>query len=101
LRVRRLETVKTIVVQIGNSDNKLSQTEWAEFVRQVEAMIREHAKAIHFFGGTENWAARQRVCWVFDCEDLQSVNLKKQLTKIREEFRQDAAAFTQGETEFI
>jgi hypothetical protein len=93
--------VKTIVVQIGNSDNKLPQAEWADFVRRVDAIIREHAKTVHFFGGTENWAAWQRVCWVFDCEGAGSTDLKSRLTAARKEFRQDAAAFTEGETEFI
>ena len=93
--------VKTIVVQIGNSDNKLPQAEWAEFVRRVDRTIREHARTIHFFGGTENWAAWQRVCWVFDCEERRMSDLRSCLTAAREEFRQDAAAFTAGETEFI
>ena len=93
--------VKTIVVQIGNSDNKLPQEEWAQFVQRVDHIVREYAKTVYFFGGTENWAVWQRVCWVFDGEGLQSDNFKKRLTEIRKEFRQDAAAFTEGETEFI
>jgi hypothetical protein len=93
--------MKTIVVQIGNSDNKLPQAEWADFVRRVDGAIREHARAVHFFGGTENWAAWQRVCWVFDCEGARLGDLKTLVTAARKEFRQDAAAFTVGETEFI
>jgi hypothetical protein len=93
--------VKTIVVQIGNSDNKLSQTEWAEFVRRVDGIIRQQANAVHFFGGTENWAVWQRVCWVFDCKGEQLPDLRRKLTATRKEFRQDAAAFTEGETEFV
>ena len=93
--------MKTIVVQIGNSDNKLPQAEWADFVRQVDGIIREQAKAVHFFGGTENWASWQRVCWVFDCDGARSAILKTHLTEIRKKFRQDAAAFTEGETEFV
>jgi hypothetical protein len=93
--------MKTIVVQIGNSDNKLPQAEWANFVQRVNAIIREHADVVHFFGGTENWAAWQRVCWVFDCDLSRLADFKTRLTDARKEFRQDAAAFTEGETEFI
>jgi hypothetical protein len=93
--------VKTIVVQIGNSDNKLPQVEWADFVRRVDGIIRERAGAVHFFGGTENWAVWQRVCWVFDCDGARLAELKDRVTAARKKFRQDAAAFTQGETEFI
>lgn len=99
--MRTYPHVKTIVVQIGNSDNKLPQAEWAEFVRRVDVTIRENAQAVHFFGGTENWAAWQRVCWVFDCEGTRLAGLKELVTATRREFRQDAAAFTEGETEFI
>jgi hypothetical protein len=99
--MRSFARVKTIVVQIGNSDNKLPQAEWAEFVRRVDGTIREHAQAVHFFGGTENWAAWQRVCWVFDCEQSRLADLKNLVTSARKKFRQDAAAFTEGETEFI
>jgi hypothetical protein len=101
VRNASFESLKTIVVQIGNSDNKLPQAQWAEFVRRVNGMIREHAKAVHFFGGTENWAAWQRVCWVFDCEGARMAELRSRLTATRKEFRQDAAALTEGETEFI
>jgi hypothetical protein len=99
--VRLWAGVKTIVVQIGNSDNKLPQAEWAEFVRGVDKFIRELATTVHFFGGTENWAAWQRVCWVFECEDSRLEPLKSRVTETREKFCQDAAAFTEGETEFI
>jgi hypothetical protein len=93
--------VKTIVVQIGNSDNKLRQAEWAHFVQRVGDLVREHADTIHFFGGPENWAAWQKVCWVFDCDESRLADLKARLTTVRKEFQQDSAAITHGETEFV
>ena len=88
-------------MQIGNSDNKLRQEEWARFVQRVGAVVREHADTIHFFGGPENWAAWQKVCWVFDCEESRLADLKRQLAEARKEFQQDSAALTQGDTEFV
>jgi len=99
--VRGLFEMKTVVVQIGNSDNKLHQADWARFVRRVGEIIREHAKAIHFFGGPENWAEWQKVCWVFDGEESGLDHLKSQLTEARKEFLQESAAVTVGETEFV
>jgi hypothetical protein len=93
--------MKTIVVQIGNSDNKLRQAEWADFVQRVGGIIHEYAESIYFFGGPENWSVLQRVCWVFDCEESHLPAMKPRLADARKEFRQDALAFTEGETEFI
>jgi hypothetical protein len=93
--------VKTIVVQIGNSDNKLRQADWARFVQRVGGIVREHAETIHFFGGPENWAAWQKVGWIFDCEEARVGNLKMRLAETRKEFLQDSAAVTVGETEFV
>jgi hypothetical protein len=93
--------MKTTVFQIGNTDNKLRQNEWADFVGTVKTIIAEHAATIYFFGGTENWAAMQRVCWVFDCEEPRLGELKVQLAEARKKFRQDSLAFTNGDTEFV
>jgi len=93
--------VKTIIVQIGNSDNKLRQADWARFVQRVTGIIQEHAATMHFFGGPENWATWQKVCWVFDGEESRLDDLKITLAGVRKEFLQDAAAVTVGETEFV
>ncbi|HWC61467.1 MAG TPA: hypothetical protein VHC44_17375 [Verrucomicrobiae bacterium] len=93
--------MKTTVVQIGNSDNKLRQAEWARFVQRVNAIVQEHADTIHFFGGPENWAAWQKVCWVFDCDELRAAELNIRLGELRKEFQQDSVAVTRGETEFV
>ena len=89
------------MVQIGNSDNKLRQADWARFVQRVGGIVRECATTIHFFGGPEKWAAWQKVCWVFDGEESRLMNLKVRLTEARKEFLQDSAAVTVGETEFV
>jgi hypothetical protein len=93
--------MKTVVVQIGNSDNKLRQADWARFVQRVAEIIGEHAKTIHFFGGPENWAEWQKVCWVFDGEESGLGYLKNQLAETRKKFLQESAAVTVGETEFV
>jgi len=56
---------------------------------------------MHFFGGPENWATWQKVCWVFDGEESRLGDLKITLAGVRKEFLQDAAAVTVGETEFV
>jgi len=93
--------VKTVVVQIGNSDNKLRQADWARFVQRLGGIICEHSATIHFFGGPENWSTSQKVCWVFDGEESRIVSLKIRLAEARKEFLQNSVAVTVGETEFV
>jgi len=54
--------VKTVVIQIGNSDDKLTQLEWAKFVNDIKHLVNNHAKEVHFFGGSSNWENWQNTC---------------------------------------
>jgi len=91
--------MKTICVQIGNSDDKLSQSEWSTFVQHVDSAIRRFAVEVYFFGGAANWMPWQNVAWVFSCEDTQA--LKDVLYIERVGFKQDSIAWLEGETQFI
>jgi hypothetical protein len=35
-----------VYVSIGNSDDRLSQSHWSGFAREVQAVVRRHAKAV-------------------------------------------------------
>ena len=39
----------TVTIQIGNSDNKLTQEEWADFVSAVSNAVSESEARVHFF----------------------------------------------------
>lgn len=93
--------MKTVSVQIGNSDNKLTQKEWSEFVHTVEVLVELHAAQVHFFGGSENWKPWQNVCWVFNTDDHLIESFKKSIASARASFRQDSVGYLEGETEFI
>lgn len=90
-----------ISVQAGNSDNKLTQQEWADFVRQLDAILDAYETARHFFGGSETYAKWQNVCWVckIDPEDLES--LKRQLWQSRRDYRQTSVCLLVGKAEFV
>lgn len=91
--------MKTVTLQIGNSDDKLSQKEWNHFVKEVQCLIEKHTREQHFFGGSPNWYPWQNVAWVFVCDNLQP--LKDALESTRKIFKQESVAWTVGETEFI
>ncbi len=91
----------TVVVLIGNSDNKLTQQQYSSFCRQMHDLIIGHAAGLHFSGGSA-WADKyQNACWVSDIEDSQLVELEAGITSLREKFRQDSVAVIVGSTQFV
>lgn len=95
--------VKTITLQIGNSDDKLTQKEWSRFVDQVRREVEIYSRTIHFFGSSPTWAQWQNVCFVFDCRENDDceMKLRSRLTTIRKGFDQDSVAWMEGETQFL
>jgi hypothetical protein len=95
----------TYVVQIGNSDNKLSQADWALFVNALKSLLSNLGVQIHFFGFSSPHAAWQNCCVVF--EDPQHRDepgfeqaLREHLADLAHLFEQDSIALTCGQTEF-
>lgn len=92
----------SIVVLIGNSDDKLTQREWSKFYASVSQLISEYATSIHFQGcspGQESW---QNACFVFEVGGpADRATLHEELLYIRKRFNQDSAAWLEGTTEFI
>jgi uncharacterized protein CbrC (UPF0167 family) len=90
---------KNIAISIGNTDNKLTQQEWSEFVEEVNLVIKEEA-AIHFFGGAPNWTPWQNVAWIAEVDD-DCAYLLTVIANIRKRYRQDSAFVFTGEGMFI
>ena len=93
----------TITIQIGNSDDKLTQKEWSLFVSAVRREIAAMPHTdVHFFGCASAYSQWQNACWVVETwSNVATRNLKKGIQAIRQEFRQDSVAWTQGKTLFI
>jgi hypothetical protein len=91
--------MKTITLQIGNTDNKLTQIEWSDFVGDIAIMLEKLDAKIHFFGGPMNWEIWQNVAWVFEAQNDNMIF--QEVKRIRRKFGQDSAAWTEGDTIFI
>lgn len=91
----------TITIQIGNSDDKLSQKEWSSYVTAVAAAVTNSANQIHFAGGSGPDAPWQNFAWVVECTTDQQKRLRTYLQLIRIQYSQEGVAFTVGYTEFI
>ena len=93
--------MKTVSLQIGNGDNRLSQREWHDFVVAAKELVADYCAELHFFGAPENWHRQQNVAFIFDVSDERLGELKARVTVLWKKYRQEAAAWTVGQTEFV
>ena len=92
----------TVAILIGNSDDKLSQRRWHEYVTAVARAVNACASEVHFHAlsyGSDPW---QNACWVFVLRDGATEHgFKTALRGLCEAFEQDSIAVLTGETEFV
>lgn len=88
-----------VSVMAGNSDNKLTQREWSNFVNELSNLLAGHQTARHFFGGSPTWTPWQNVCFV--CEVVEIEPLIEPLKACREKYQQDSVCVLAGEARFV
>jgi putative flippase GtrA len=89
----------TLTVCIGNSDDGLTQREWADYWRDVNLEVSTSAS--HVFGvflSVPN-SPYQNACWVFEGE--LTPDLEESLATLARRFRQDSIAVSVGETTMV
>lgn len=88
--------MQTIIVQIGNSDDKLTQKVWSKYCGEVNDVIKNYSKEIHFAAPSIGSLPWQNACWIFDIEDafFHIDTLKEYLTNIRKNYHQDSVAWS-------
>ncbi len=96
-----LNTELTVALQIGNSDNKLSQVHWSAFVDQVRSLVRLYSTRLHFEGASVGWEPWQNAAWVFACAPAKADTLRAALIACRRDYGQDSVAWTEGGTLFL
>jgi hypothetical protein len=90
----------TVTVQIGNTDNKLTQYEWSVFCKDVDWVVSKLG-VIHFSGGSSWDRPWQNACWVFETDRVNINEIKNSLNLLTIKYKQDAIAVTIGKTEFV
>jgi len=90
-------------ISIGNSDGKLTQAEWSDFVERMAVRIVAPLGSVHGAWFSVPWSPYQSACWCLEFPDDPDVlaEVRKVLAEIRDEFRQDSIAFAVAQTEFI
>jgi hypothetical protein len=91
---------KSATIQIGNSDDKLTQSEWSEFVSAVQDLIMDLQYNVHFHGCSIGSAPWQNACWVVELTN-DGRELKRMLARLAFDYQQDSIALTIGEVQFI
>lgn len=105
-------TRRTVYATIGNSDDKLSQAQWAQFTGEFVETIRIQADEIHGVWWSAPDTPWQNCCVGFSIEDEtlppecaptarelgrnRIELLKRSLTKLREFYGQEAVAWVVG-----
>lgn len=93
----------TVFVQIGNSDDKLPQSEWSNFVLSVDSAVSHFAMFVHgsFFSVPNS--RFQNACWCFEIGSVSAEQLRqRRLPAIRDMYKQDSIAWSVvSKTEFI
>jgi hypothetical protein len=87
-----------VSIQIGNTDNCLTQQEWSEFCRRLRE-ICETAGKVHFSGGASTDAPWQNYCLCLSTELPEC--LASDVMALRRTYRQDSVAWLQGDAMFI
>jgi hypothetical protein len=100
--------VDTAVISIGNSDDKLKQEEWSQYVSDVHDFIMRWRFPIYFHGLSVGSAPWQNACWILDARDLfgepggMAIDiLRKELHVLAKKYKQDSIALLLGDTEFV
>ena len=93
------EPLMDICIQIGNTDNKLTQQEWSEYIEYIYDICVNYG-VVHFSGGSSAEKHFQNYCFcVSDVRD--SDRFKNDVLLVRKDFRQDSLTWLQGEIDFI
>lgn len=93
--------MKTVIIGIGNLDDKLSQRRWSNYVFDINVAIQKSCNQVHFSGGSEYYQSWQNGCWVFEIEENKIPFLKAQIKSIRMLYDQIAVAWIEGITEEV
>lgn len=91
----------TVHIAIGNSDDKLSQHRWSQYIRELITLVRGIADATHGVWFSAPDAMFQNCCVAIEVPSVMLDDLRLSLTKLRKDFDQDSIAVNVSDTEFV
>ena len=94
-------TDRTVYISAGNSDDRLTQGEWASFVTGIRAILTVNCERIYGYWLSPPDSPWQNMCIAVQVPDEGAETLKAALTELRVKYRQDSLAWAEAVTEFI
>lgn len=95
-------SIKSVFICIGNSDDKLTQREWACFQLDLRMVVQEHADVRHGDWHSFPDSIYQNACWCIEIREEEIPGLKAGLSKLAGFYRQGSIAYNEcTDTEFI
>lgn len=92
----------TVYISIGNSDDKLTQAEWAAFLIDTHKALADATKDFHGSWFSHPGAPWQNACWCIEIADGVASKLKDALRRVAANYRQDSIAWAEAPTtEFL
>lgn len=92
----------TVYISVGNSDDKLSQHDWSDYVGAFVDVVHEYAEQVYGEWYSATGAPFQNACMAAAIPASLVDELRKALTEIRADYRQDSVAWAEApRTEFI
>lgn len=88
----------TVYVSIGNSDDRLTQREWSEFIAEVNTAIKESAAEFHGKWTSLPHAPWQNACWCIEPQASSVGVLRRRLADLGRRYRQDSIAWAEAPT---
>lgn len=93
--------MSTVHIAIGNSDDKLSQHRWSQYIRELIELVRGFADATYGVWYSAPDAMFQNFRIAAEVPSVMTDDLRLSLSNLRKAFEQDSIAFNVSETEFV
>ncbi len=85
----------TVYVSIGNSDDRLTQAEWHDFHDDVSRILTGHGAKFHGQWVSPSTGESQNACWCFEVPEAVTWELRSELARLAEAYRQDAISWAE------
>ena len=90
-----------VYISIGNSDDRLTQSEWSKFVLDMAAEVTSVGQ-VHGAWFSQPASPWQNACWCIEFPgDKEAAAAKAVASEIRKKYRQDSIAWAIAATEFV
>ncbi len=87
-----------VCIQIGNTDNKLSQQNWSKYCHDIKSICDKFG-IIHFTGGAPTDMPWQNYCVCVMTDEPEI--LRESVIECRKKYLQDSVAWLEGFNSFI